>query len=213
MSLHFLDWGLIDYQLAHEKQKLLVEQVIQNPQEEYIIFCSHPSVVTLGRQSQKEDILGWDGPTYEVSRGGRATYHGPGQIVIYPILHLDQNQRNKDIFQLLNHLEQSLIQGLTEFFPQGLKCHGGLNRDKNMLSDTGVWCEGKKLASIGIAVKRWVTYHGAALNLHHDPLAFTGISPCGYENNIMTSLEEILNYPLDRNKVIENLKLTLKELM
>ena len=176
------DWGLIEYSQALEKQMQILELVKNDSSQERIVFCRHPSVVTLGRASEAQDILSWQGPTFEVQRGGRATYHGPGQIVVYPIL--DLNKRNKDLHALLRALENLCIASLQAY---GLQAKGGIK------DATGVWIENKKIASIGIAAKNWISYHGMAINIEKDPLAFQGISACGFGQGVMTSLEEVLN--------------------
>lgn len=188
-----IDLGLCPYQEAYEHQLLLVNKVIENPALESLIFCSHNPVVTLGKKTQKQDVLNWKGEIVQIERGGRATYHGPGQSVVYPILNLKIYQQNLSGY--LEALEKSMIQVLKKY---GLNATGNPNRGEPQL--TGVWVEGKKVASIGIAVKRWVTYHGLAFNLFHDPLAFQGISPCGFQTNQMTSLEELLQKKVERKE-------------
>ncbi len=185
--MRFEDWGEISYSQALARQYDLLEQVLDEPSQERVIFCSHPPVVTLGRASSDKDLLGWQGETYEVSRGGKATYHGPGQQVIYPIL--DLKNRKKDLHWFLRELENATIECLKTY---GLKALG------NRPDATGVWIGDRKLASIGIAVKSWVTYHGIAINLYQDPLAFQGISPCGFQSSTMISLEEIRTEKIDR---------------
>lgn len=174
------DWGLVDYNLALQKQEELQKQVIANPDHEFLIFCSHPEVVTLGRGTQAGDLWGWKGATYEINRGGRATYHGPSQIVCYPIYNLDRF--NKDLHSYLRFLEQVMIDGLSELEISATREDGA----------TGVWVGKKKIASIGIAVKKWVTSHGFAFNFEKDPRAFQGMNPCGFKTEQMTSLQEIL---------------------
>lgn len=173
------EWGLIDYQEALQKQKEYVQRVIDGG-EEYLILCSHPSVVTLGRASLKSDLQGWTGDVYEVERGGKATYHGPEQVICYPII--DLNKRGRDLHKYLRTLENILIETLEHY---GIKAEGGRP------DATGVWVGEKKIASIGVAAKKWVTYHGLAININKDPQAFQGISPCGFSTSVMTSLEEL----------------------
>lgn len=194
--MNFVDWGNIEYEKALAQQLTLVEQVIRDPEQESLVFCSHPPVVTLGRKSLHEDILNWSGPVIPVQRGGRATYHGPGQIVVYPILYL--NWRNRDLYQFLRNLEDAVIESLKIFGIKGEGAHAPEDGKSDSRSPTGVWVQGKKLVSIGIAVKRWVSYHGLAINLDKDPLAFTGIAPCGYTSETMVSLEELLGKRISR---------------
>lgn len=202
-----INWGEIEYGKAQEQQLLLVEEVFQAKREEVIVFCSHPPVVTLGRGTKADDIDGWQGSTFESTRGGRATYHGPNQLVIYPILNLSQDRKgfaSKDIHAYLRGLEKAAVLTLSEF---------GLSAEAKTVapadgeaSFTGVWIANRKVASIGIAVKKWISYHGIAINVDEDRNAFLGINPCGFSTNIMTSVEAQLGKPIDRslfNKVCE----------
>lgn len=193
--IHTIDWGLIPYELAQIEQLKLVEKVQANPKEEFLIFCSHPPVVTLGRGTKKEDMQGWTGEIFEVSRGGRATYHGPEQVICYPILALQE--RKPDLHWYLRQLEEGIIRSLTHYELEA----GGKKDDA-----TGVWINDKKIASIGVAVKKWVTFHGLAVNVNDDPLAFTGISPCGFTKSTMTSLEELCKKVMSKDEYKENLK-------
>lgn len=195
------DWGLIDYLTAQKLQHQYVEEVIQGVREETLVICSHHPVVTLGKKAKPEDIMGWTGQIVETKRGGQATYHGPGQIIAYPILNLEK--RNKDIYLYLRQLERSMELALEDV---GLESAG--NPDS-----TGLWVGDKKIASIGVAVKRWVTYHGLAINIEKDPLAFTGINPCGMSQSIMTSLEELLGAGYNRDKFKESLTFHLLDCM
>lgn len=191
-----VDLGLIDYNKALEEQLRLVQEVQEDPQKKFLIVCSHPPIVTLGRASRPEDLQGWQGSTLEVSRGGKATYHGPSQLVIYPIFHLEQ----RDLHAYLQWLEQKVVEFLKGFDVESL---GGfsLDRDDKDGIRTGVWIGERKIASIGIAVKKWVSYHGIAINILKDPMAFQGISPCGFSTNTMISLEEVLGTVPDPNLV------------
>lgn len=197
------DWGLIDYKLAQEKQWDLVEAVSQGVPER-IVFCSHPPVVTLGRSSQAaSDLQGWQGQVCETNRGGRATYHGPNQLVVYPIVNLSRpgDMQSRDIGAFLRSLENLIIESLKEFDLQAQsKATDDLVKDDR--SFTGVWVENRKIASIGIAVKKWITHHGVAINLRPDPLAFQGISPCGFSRKVMTDLETEIGRSVDRAQVV-----------
>lgn len=206
-----LDLGLIDYNEAFSIQQDLVQKRQDNESLDTIVFCRHPSVVTLGRSSQKEDLLEWEGPLIETNRGGRATYHGEGQLVIYPIVKIKDNPNclfpSQDVRAYLEFLEDWIIKTLKGF---DLKAQakssvplqaGQLNR--------GVWVEDFKVASIGIAVKKWVTMHGVALNLKKDPLAFTGIKACGFDSGRYASLEDFgvcKTYEDVKNSFIKNLR-------
>lgn len=194
------DWGLLDYQQASDRQLIYVDEVASGQRSETIVFCSHPPVVTLGRGTKEGDITSWSGETITVSRGGRATYHGPSQLVIYPIINLANENRTsvpaKDIHAYLRLLEQALIHALSEL---GIHAEA---RNAEGSEYTGVWVGDKKLISIGVAVRKWVTYHGAAINCVNDPQAFSGIRPCGFTKETMLSLETLLGTKYDREKLI-----------
>lgn len=200
-TLEFQDWGLIDYDKALVKQLELLEQTSLQQKPGYLIFCSHPPIVTLGRATQPNDIQNWLGRTLEVSRGGRATYHGPSQLIIYPIVNLQHQRHGRKAHEIAGYLrafENAFIQFLINFY--GLQARG------KSVEDTGVWVENKKLVSLGIAVKKWITYHGAAINLDYDPQAFKGLHPCGLSPNIMTCLEHLVGEKINREKFVKNLK-------
>lgn len=189
------DWGLIEYQPSVERQLQTVDEVAEGG-EERIVICTHPPVVTLGRATPKEDLIGWTGSTVESSRGGRATYHGPNQIVIYPILDLRRARpglAGRDIHAYLRTLEQATVGGLREIGLDGCEAR---TTEQGGISLTGVWIRDKKIASIGIAVRKWVTYHGVAINIVNDPNAFQGIRPCGFSADVMTNAESELGAPL-----------------
>ncbi len=194
LKIHHL--GLIDYLKAYDFQKEQVE-LVKSGQIESLIVCSHPSVVTLGKKSTQEDLLGWEGDIYNIERGGKATYHGPGQIVIYPVI--DLKKRGQNIAGFLEVMEEAMIAVLKE-----LEIAASGNPERGKPDYTGVWVEAtppKKIASIGVAVSRWVTFHGLAFNLHNDPSAFKGISPCGFTTETMTDLETLLNKRLERSNI------------
>jgi lipoyl(octanoyl) transferase len=112
-SISVQDWGLIDYELALQKQTDLVDLVHQELARETLVFCTHPPVVTLGRGTKPGDVFGWQGPAVEINRGGRATYHGPSQMVVYPIL--DLNQRGRDLHKYMRNLETAVVRALSDF--------------------------------------------------------------------------------------------------
>lgn len=190
-QLKVIDWGLIDYRQALTQQEALVEEVSET-KKGFLVTCSHPPVVTLGRKSTPEDLVGWSGETIETSRGGRATYHGPSQLVIYPILPI------KDVHAYLRSLETAIVKALNEIGVQGKTSVEQAPGKSEDLNNTGVWVEGKKIASIGIAIRKWVSFHGLALNVDHDPEAFKGINPCGFSQSTMTSVETVLGRKVDR---------------
>lgn len=196
------DWGTVDYEEALRRQLELVERVASEDLPGVLVVCSHPPVITLGRATQPGDVFAWSGPIIEIARGGRATYHGPSQLVIYPILNLKHARRGRapqEIAGYLRTLENVLIDWLAE---QGLTAEGRSLRKKapeaGEAEETGVWVGARKVASLGLGVKKWVAYHGAALNLENDPQAFTGMNPCGFRREVMVSVEELLGRRLDR---------------
>lgn len=204
MDVKVENWGLIRYTDAHREQLKRVEKLINGYGEESIVICRHHSVVTLGKQSTDQDLSGWAGETHKVERGGKATYHGPEQIIIYPILNL--KTRGQNIGGLLQLLQNVLVELLTS---QGLSARG-------TPAYAGVWVKDdaqnieRKVASIGLAVKKWITYHGLALNLSHDPLAFKGIASCGLQPNLMTYLEEQTKIKVNRKDLEQQLILGLQ---
>ena len=205
-----LDWGLIDYQKALDKQLQLVEEVIASDNHAgYIVFCSHPHVVTTGRQTKPEDIFAWQGPVIEISRGGRATYHGPSQVVVYPIINLKNPRTGRgaqEIRGYIRALEKAIVASLKEFGIDSVGKTPQKKLDSEIETDeTGVWVGHQKIASLGIAVKRWVTYHGAAINLDYDPEAFQGLNPCGFTTATMTCAETVLNKKIQRQDFIKSL--------
>ena len=192
-------WGEIPYALAHQRQRQYVQDIAADERPETIVLCSHHPVVTLGKKSTSEDLTGWSGEVYNVERGGRATYHGPGQVICYPLINL--KKRAQKVAQFLDALEQSIVSALAHY---GVSAQG--NQHRGDPERTGVWGpSGKKLASVGVAIKNWITYHGLALNLHHDPLAFRGINPCGYSAETMTSLEVLLQKKVPRREFEDRL--------
>lgn len=179
--MKILNLGLQKYQNVYELQLKTVNEVLAGA-EDTIIVCSHYPVVTLGRKTEANEVWGWAGETVQIERGGRATYHGPGQIILYPIINLKNYNKNLEAY--LFALEDAVVKTLVSF---GVKAVG--NPDRNNPSQTGVWVEALKIASVGVAVKSWVTYHGLALNFYNDPEAFKGINPCGKSADVMTSVE------------------------
>lgn len=193
--LIFENWGLIDYDQATTRQLEYVERVATENLPGYLVFCSHPPVVTLGRSTKPNDVFSWQGPLIESSRGGRATYHGPSQIVIYPIVNLKfatPARKARDVVNHLRLLENALVKTLSFYgiFATGKSLIKN-PQSQTEADETGVWVGEKKIASLGIAAKKWVTYHGAALNFSSDPNAFKGIKPCGFTQDTMISVEAL----------------------
>jgi lipoyl(octanoyl) transferase len=179
-ALAVLEGGIVPYADALEWQRHLAEDRIAGRlQHDVLLLLEHPPVVTLGRNSHASHLLRPDGiEVFEVERGGDVTYHGPGQLVGYPIL--DLKDYKKDLHWYLRTLEQALIDALAAL---------AIPADRNP-GFTGVWTGGKKIASIGIHVKQWVTWHGFALNVTTDLSSFDRIVPCGIQGVQMTSVEQ-----------------------
>jgi lipoate-protein ligase B len=152
--------------------------------EDTLILVEHPDVITLGRrQKARDNVLdAGDIPVFEIERGGDVTYHGPGQLVGYPILELVE----RDLHRYLRDLEDGLIGVCARFGLPGARKEGW----------TGVWIGDKKVASIGIAVRKWVTLHGFALNVSTELARFAAIRPCSLEAAVMTSLTEAAGRPI-----------------
>jgi len=182
-----LELGLIEYLEAWRIQKKIFSEVRNGVWKSALIFCRHYPVITLGRRAKKENLLADEtflsrkGITvYPVDRGGDVTYHGPGQLIVYPVLHLENFK--KDLHFFLRKLEEIVIMVLSEFGINGTARKGW----------TGVWVEQRKISSIGISVRDWISYHGLALNVKNDDLAnFSLIRPCGMDIE-MTSMETVL---------------------
>ncbi len=170
--------GRTEYARAHALQEELVAQRIDEKIGDTLLFTEHDPVVTLGRKSPPFEASGVDVPVVEVERGGEATFHGPGQIVGYPIVLLSEGRR--DLHRYLRDLEEVVIRALHDFGVEGRR-ESGL---------TGVWIADRKVCSLGVAVRRWVTWHGFALNVHTDLAAFRAFKPCGLDPNVMTRLAD-----------------------
>jgi lipoyl(octanoyl) transferase len=174
-----IEWfGRIDYQAGLRIQEERLDECL-NIGEECVILLEHEPVYTIGRLPDKSSLLLVDRlpyPVFETNRGGQATYHGPGQLVGYPIL--DLRSRGRDLHCYLRKLEDLLIDLLKEFEIKGAKVEG----------KTGVWVEDRKIASIGIGIRKWVTMHGFALNVASDLSGFRSIIPCGISGVRMTSI-------------------------
>ena len=177
-QLDILDRGLVPYREALEFQRALArDRIAGRLGHDVLILLEHPPVVTLGRGSHAEHVLSAEGiDVVEVERGGDVTYHGPGQLVGYPIF--DLKGFKQDLHWYLRTLEQALIEGLAIL---------GIPAERNP-GYTGVWTKGRKIASIGVHVKQWVTWHGFALNVTTELGAFDRIVPCGIQDVVMTSV-------------------------
>jgi lipoate-protein ligase B len=177
-QLAIANLGTVEYQRAHALQQALVAARLRGQISDTLLVLEHPHVYTLGRGADEKFILARraEVPVIRVSRGGQVTYHGPGQVVAYPILKLEGPAR--DVGRYLRQLEQVMIDALAE--------NGVCAERRDRL--TGVWIGARKIASIGVGIRRWVTYHGLALNLSTDLSYFDSIVPCGIAGCRMTSL-------------------------
>jgi len=179
-----VDLGRIEYRQAWDLQKRLVERRLADEIPDVLLLLEHPHVVTLGRRGTREDVLDPSLPVVEVERGGEATYHGPGQLVGYPILKLGDRL---DVRRYVRDLEEVLIRASQAF---GVAA----GRDPRQ---SGVWVDRRKLGSIGIAIHRNVTYHGFAHNVNTDLSYFAKIRPCGFDGSVMTSMARERESPLE----------------
>ena len=185
MNLHCLDLGLVEYAQALAWQEELLRRRCRGEGEDTLLLLEHPPVFTLGRGGEERHLLNpRQVPVHRVGRGGDVTFHGPGQLVGYPIL--DLTHHGRDVHAYLRSLEAVLIAVLAGF---GLRA-----QRKDGL--TGVWVGEKKIASIGVGVRRWVTYHGFALNVDPDLSYFADIVPCGLTGVRMASMAQLLKRPI-----------------
>lgn len=222
----FQDLGLMDYQSAWDYQESLLQEnvrkksltwqsviteidtLIEQPSTvNYLLFVEHPAVYTLGKSGNKENVLlGEDDlkaksiQFFNTNRGGDITFHGPDQLVGYPILDLEKFYT--DIGKYLRNLEEVIILTIAEYGIKGDRSSG----------ETGVWIEPgvmgseRKICAIGVRCSRWITMHGFALNVNTDLSYFNHIIPCGIVNKQVTSIEKELGYKLDMNEVKEKMK-------
>jgi lipoyl(octanoyl) transferase len=207
-NMRFTDWQTINYQEAWAKQEALFQNIIQAKKEgkdtrdlETVFLCEHPHVYTLGKNGQANNLLinedflrKIDATFYKIDRGGDITYHGPGQLVGYPILDLENY--NGSLKGYINKMEETIIQILNYYGIQGARLEGA----------TGVWLEGntpkaRKICAIGVRASRFVTMHGFALNVNTDLTYFNHINPCGFTDKGVTSLQQELKHPVAINEV------------
>lgn len=217
-DVRFQDWGMIDYKEAWDRQeshfaatlKIKSDNRINNtttPTENFLIFCEHPHVYTLGKSGKQENLLLDDAGLkkveatyYKINRGGDITYHGPGQIVGYPIIDLDYFFT--DIHKYLRFLEDAIINTLKHYGIESGRIPGL----------TGVWLDvddmrkARKICAMGVRCSRWVTMHGFAFNVNTDLNYFNNIIPCGIDDKAVTSMEKELGKKLDFEEVKSILK-------
>lgn len=187
------DWGLIDFNEAWRRQRELSDAILHRDHPDTLVFCQHPPVITLGRNTQSGSVLasrellqGMGVDVIDINRGGEATIHNPGQLVGYPIFNL---QRSKpDLHWFLRTIEQCIIDALGEFDIDAGRVDGL----------TGVWIEQqKKVCAIGIHCSRWVTSHGFALNVANSLDLFSMIIPCGITERGVTSMQLVTGTNVD----------------
>jgi len=179
----------MDFLDALRLQESLVAAIASGKSEESLLLLEHPSVYTIGRGGSEANLLTAGTPLIRTNRGGEITWHGPGQLVGYPLLEL--GKRGKDLHLYLRFLEELLIRCAEEFSVAAWRMPGR----------TGVWASCGKLASIGVGVRRWVTMHGFAINASPDLSHFSAINPCGIHGCSVSSLEKESCRPTDIAKV------------
>ncbi len=207
-KVKFVNLGLIEYKKAWDIQESLFNEIIEakkNKQRHnnYLIICEHPHVYTLGKNGNKNNLLinsfqlnKRNISYYHTNRGGDITYHGPGQLVGYPIL--DLNKFNLGLKEYVYRIEEIIIQTLKEFNINSLR----------KLNTTGVWInpdhpvQAKKICAIGVRSSKYVTMHGFALNINTDLKYYEYINPCGFNKNMVTSMQKELNSNINMNEVI-----------
>lgn len=222
--VHIRHWGRIDYQTAWDEQKRLMAEIVatklrnrtlppdaQTPTPNYLIFCEHPPVYTMGTAARDENLLvdetrllgTYGAQLYRIRRGGDVTYHGPGQLVGYPILDLENFVT--DIHRYMRLLEEAIILTLNDY---GLKAGRIEGAGSERL--TGVWLDPgtrpRKICAMGVKATRWVTMHGFALNVNTDLSYFSHIIPCGISDKAVTSLEAELGQPVPLQDVASHVQ-------
>ncbi len=195
---YILDLGLVDYKKAWDLQHQLWSRHVNDELPDMLLILEHPHVITLGRRGNRSYLIASPEvleamkiPIFHVERGGDVTYHGPGQIVVYPIL--DLKEYGYRLIRYIGQLEEVILRVLKDFGIEGKR--DPLNR--------GVWVNGDKIASVGVAIKRWVSFHGFSLNYETDLKYFELISPCGLEGKKMTTMAKIIGTGISRERLIE----------
>ena len=216
-----INLGLVDYKKAWDIQEKYFKQAIDRkiairngenlpPPSNYLILCEHPNVYTIGKSGKEENLLlsseevkSKEASFYKINRGGDITYHGPGQLVVYPILDLDQFFT--DILKYMRFLEQAVINTLLKFGIQSSRIDGM----------TGVWIDSalpsaRKICAMGVKSSRWVTMHGIGFNINTNLDFFSHIVPCGIDDKAVTSMQKELGIEVDmqevENTIIEEFK-------
>lgn len=179
-----LDLGMIDFHDAFALQERLAAEVAADAAPETLLLLEHPPVYTIGSGGDEANILDPAIEAVRINRGGDVTWHGPGQLVGYPIVNL--GRRSRDLHRYLRFLEELLIAVAADFRVEAWRIPG----------KTGIWTEEGKLASIGVGVRRWVTMHGFAFNVSPDLSGFGRINPCGFPDCPVTSLAAEVGAPM-----------------
>jgi lipoate-protein ligase B len=187
MSGYLLDFGRMEYGEALELQRELAQKRAKGEIPDALVLVEHEHVITLGRKTTPVNFKPQDIPVFQVERGGDATYHGPGQLVGYPIILLTDH----DVRRHVRNMEEAIIRTAEAYGVRGERVEG----------HPGIWVNGRKLASIGVAVTDWVTYHGFALNVNTDLTYFELIRPCGLDPSTMTSMQKLVGKALPFEEV------------
>ncbi len=177
MNGYLLDFGRMEYGQALQLQKELAAKRARGEVPDTLVLVEHENVITLGRKTTPANFKPQNIPVFQVERGGDATYHGPGQLVGYPIILLADH----DVRRHVRNMEEAIMRTVRRYGIQSERLEG----------HPGIWVRGKKLASIGVAVTDWVTYHGFALNVNTDLKQFELIRPCGLDPSTMTSMQKL----------------------
>jgi lipoate-protein ligase B len=198
--------GLVDYQKAWDLQHQLWSKRVNDELPDMLLILEHPHVITLGRRGNRSHLIASPKvletmkiPVFHVERGGDVTYHGPGQMVVYPIL--DLKEYGYRLVRYIGQLEEVILRVLKDFGIEGKR--DPLNR--------GVWVDGEKIASVGVAIKRWISFHGFSLNYETDLKYFELINPCGLAGKKMTTMARILGTKISRERLWERTSFHSKE--
>lgn len=192
--------GLITYSEAYQLQRQLLCQRVNNEIADTLLLLEHPPTITIGKSGKLENVLASQAQLAEagvslffVDRGGDVTYHGPGQLVAYPII--DLRQRGRDVHQYLRDLEEVIIRTLNDF---------SINASRDS-SHAGVWVRDEEIAAIGLRVSKWVSMHGVALNVNTDLEQFSLINPCGFSDKKAASISSLLSQDVSIEAVTKKL--------
>jgi lipoate-protein ligase B len=203
---YIVDLGTVDYAKAWDLQHQLWSKRTEGELPDLLLFLEHSHVITLGRRGNRSHLIASPEvleemkiPLFHVERGGDVTYHGPGQIVVYPIL--DLKEYGYCLIRYIGQLEEVILRVLNDFRIEGRR--DPLNR--------GVWVDGEKIASVGVAIKRWVSFHGFSLNYETNLKYFDLINPCGLEGKKMTTMAKILGIEISREQLVERIGFHFKQ--